>query len=221
MGIVSDILGGRSERKAAKRAAEEQAQAAAAANSMEERIYNQSREDLTPWREQGVKSLNQLAAMLQPGGEMTRRFSAQDFQTDPGYQFRLSEGQNALSRALAAAGMRNSGAALKEAMRYNQGAASDEYQNAFNRFTLQNNDIYNRIAGLADTGQTTSQQLANVGQNYSSQYGQNLGQAANARASSYVAAGKAKGQAWRSADEQMNALAKFVGLGGLSNGSKS
>lgn len=214
MGIVSDILGGRSERKAAKRAAEEQAAAAAAANSMEERIYNQSREDLTPWREHGVKSLNQLAAMLQPGGEMTRRFSAQDFQADPGYQFRLSEGQNALSRALAAAGMRNSGAALKEAMRYNQGAASDEYQNAFNRFTLQNNDIYNRLAGVANTGQTTSQQLANVGQNYSSQYGQNLGQAANARASSYVATGKVKGQAWRSADEQMKALAEFMGMGG-------
>lgn len=221
MGIVGDILGGRSERKAAKRAAEEQAQAAAAANSMEERIYNQSREDLTPWREQGVKSLNQLAAMLQPGGEMTRRFSAQDFQTDPGYQFRLSEGQNALSRALAAAGMRNSGAALKEAMRYNQGAASDEYLNAYNRFAQQNSDIYNRLAGVANTGQTTSQQLANVGQNYSSQYGQNLGQAANARASSYVAAGKAKGQAWRSADKQMNALAKFMGLGALSDDNQS
>ena len=214
MGIVGDILGGRSERKAAKRAAEDQAQTVAAANSMEERVHNQARADLEPWRLQGVKSLNQLAERLQPGGEMTRRFSAQDFQTDPGYQFRLSEGQNALSRALAAAGMRNSGAALKEAMRYNQGAASDEYQNAFNRFTLQNNDIYNRLAGVANTGQTTSQQLANVGQNYSSQYGQNLGQAANARASSYVATGKAKGQAWRSADEQMNALAKFMGLGG-------
>lgn len=214
MGIVGDVLGGRSERKAAKRAAEEQAAAAAAANSMEERIYNQSREDLAPWREHGVKSLNQLAAMLQPGGEMTRRFSAQDFQADPGYQFRLSEGQNALSRALAAAGMRNSGAALKEAMRYNQGAASDEYQNAYNRFAQQNSDIYNRLAGVANTGQTTSQQLANVGQNYSSQYGQNLGQAANARASSYVAIGKAKGQAWRSADEQMKALAEFMGMGG-------
>lgn len=112
--------------------------------------------------------------------------------SDPGYQFRLIEGQNALMKALAAKGMMNSGAAVKEAMRMNQGYAADEYQNA-----------YNRYAGIAGTGQTATQQTAQYGQNYANQYGQNVGQAANARASAYAA----KSQA------QSNALSDVMGLG--------
>lgn len=177
--------------RSAKKAAKAQTNAAEAANAIEAQQYAQSRQDMEPWRQQGAKSLAQLAELMRPGTDMTTRFSAGDFETDPGYQFRLQQGNQALNRYQAARGMLNSGAALKAAMKFGQGLASDEYQNAYNRWAQQNSDIYNRLAGLSGTGQQTSNQLASLGSNYASQYGQNLGQAANARASAYAAQAKA------------------------------
>lgn len=213
MGIETALIGGaiasgvnaRSQRKAAKSAAAAQEQAAHAANETEWKMYQQSRKEMEPWRKQGAQSLAQLAGMMRPGTDMTRRFSAQDFQQDPGYQFRLSESQKGLDRSQAARGMLNSGAALKEAMRVSQGMASDEYQDAYNRWAQQNSDIYNRLAGLANTGQQTSNQLAQLSGNYASQYGQNIGQAANARASAYAAKAVAN----------QNMLSDLAGLGSM------
>jgi hypothetical protein len=212
MGIGATLIGGlasgfgaRSQRKAAKSAAAAQEQAAQAANETEWKMYQQGREDLEPWRKQGAQSLSQLAGMMRPGTDMTTRFSSQDFRADPGYQYRLSEAQKGMDRSQAARGMLNSGAALKEAMRVNQGMASDEYQNAYNRWAQQNSDIYNRLAGLANTGQQTSNQLAQLSGNYASQYGQNIGQAANARASAYAA----------KAGANQNLLSDLMGLGSM------
>jgi len=66
-----------------------------------------------------------------------RNFSASDFQADPGYAFRLSEGMKALDRTAASRGGLLSGATLKGAQRYGSDLASQEYGNAYNRF--QNN----------------------------------------------------------------------------------
>ncbi len=204
-GLLASGLGARSQRKAAKSAAAAQEQAAQAANETEWKMYQQGREDLEPWRKQGAQSLSQLAGMMRPGTDMTTRFSAQDFRADPGYQYRLSEAQKGMDRSQAARGMLNSGAALKEAMRVNQRMASDEYLNAYNRWAQQNSDIYNRLAGLANTGQQTSNQLAQLSGNYASQYGQNIGQAANARASAYAA----------KAGANQNMLSDLIGLGSM------
>lgn len=219
MGIETALIGGalasgfsaRSQRKAAKSAAAAQEQAAQAANETEWKMYQQGREDLEPWRKQGAQSLSQLAGMMRPGTDMTTRFSAQDFQADPGYQFRLGEAQRGMDRSQAARGMLNSGAALKEAMRVSQGMASDEYQNAYNRWAQQNSDIYNRLAGLANTGQQTSNQLAQLSGNYASQYGQNIGQAANSRASAYAA----------KAGANQNMMSDLIGLGSMYYGTKT
>lgn len=188
---AASLLGGHQASKAAKKGAQAQVDAANAANAMEERMYNQSRQDQMPWLEQGKTSLNQLAQLMKPGGELSRRFTQQDFETDPGYQFRLEQGNRGLMNALNARGLGGSGAMVKEATRYNQGAASDEYTNAYNRFIQGGDSIYNRLAGLSNTGQTTSQQLSKLGQDYSGQYASNVGQAANARASQYAAKAQA------------------------------
>lgn len=55
------------------------------------------------------------------------------FQADPGYQFRQEQGEQAINRAAAARGGRLSGRTLKELGRFNQGLASQEYQNFANR----------------------------------------------------------------------------------------
>lgn len=211
MGVVGDLLGGRAERKAAKNAANAQIDAANQANALEKQMYEQSRADQMPWLEQGKASLSQLAALTKPGGELMRTYGAADFEADPGYQFRLSEANRGADRAMAARGLTNSGTALRELSRVNQGMASDEFQNAYNRWMQQRQNQYNMLSGLANTGQVTGEQLASLGGNYSNQYGLNLGQAANARASSYVAAGRAKAQGFRSVDDNMEKLLQVFG----------
>ena len=83
----------------------------------------------------GYGSANQPFSMagFDPNSLM-RNFGAADFQTDPGYNFRLSEGLKALDRQAAARGGMMSGAALKAAGRFGGDLASQEYGNAFNRF---------------------------------------------------------------------------------------
>lgn len=57
------------------------------------------------------------------------------FGDDPGYKFRLEEGQKALDRSAAAKGMLLSGAQIQATNDYNQGMASQEYGNWWNRYT--------------------------------------------------------------------------------------
>ena len=83
----------------------------------------------------GYGSANQPFSMagFDPNSLM-RNFGATDFQTDPGYNFRLSEGLKAIDRQAAARGGLISGAGLKAAGRFGGDLASQEYGNAFNRF---------------------------------------------------------------------------------------
>lgn len=107
-------------------------------------------------------------------GKYARDFSMSDFQADPGYAFRLSEGQKALDRSAAARGGLISGAALKAATRYGQDMGSQEYQNAFNRYQTERNAQLNPLQSLAGVGQTSTNTLGSAGQNYASNVGNAL-----------------------------------------------
>lgn len=76
-----------------------------------------------------------------------------DLEMDPGYQFRLQQGEQAIGRNRAAKGGRGGGAAMKELTQFNQGLASQEYQNAFGR-----------QAGLAQGVDALAAQQAGMGQ---------------------------------------------------------
>ena len=52
---------------------------------------------------------------------------------DPGYQFRLQQGLDALQRSQAAKGVLATGGSLKDLMTYGQNLGSQEYQNAYAR----------------------------------------------------------------------------------------
>jgi hypothetical protein len=59
--------------------------------------------------------------------------TAADMTADPGYQFRLQQGQEALERSGAARGVTNTGGTLRDILDYGQQAASQEYGNVFGR----------------------------------------------------------------------------------------
>ncbi len=106
------------------------------------------------------------------------------FQTEPGYQFRFSEGQRALERGAAQRGGLLSGGYARKAIRYGQGFASNEFAN-----------VYNRISNIAGLGQTANQQGLYGALNTSQQVGGALSNQGAARASGYTA----QGNAWANA----------------------
>lgn len=191
-GIGTSIWSGNKQADAASDAAKLQAAGQAAALEELKRQFDLSRADQMPWLTAGKDSLAQLSALMAPGGALTRKFGAADFEADPGYQFQLAEGEQAANRAAAARGGYNSGRTLKELMRYGQGLASTTYQDAYNRYNTDQSNLYNRLAGIAGTGQTAATTLGNAGANYAANVGNTLTGGADAQAASRIAGANAR-----------------------------
>lgn len=116
-------------------------------------------------------------------GSLLENFTGKDLYNEPGYQFRLSEGEKGINRQLAARGGWDSGSALKALDRYNQDFASNEYTDAFNRDASNKSRIYSFLSGTAGAGQSaaaTRSGMATAGANSMANTGYNFGvQAAN------------------------------------------
>lgn len=191
---------------AASDAADAQSQAAREANALQWKMYQQNRDDNEPWRNAGKDALGRMQA-----DEFQKDFTMQDFQQDPGYAFRMSEGQKAIERSAAARGGLGSGATMKALARYGQDFASNEYQNAYNRFNADRDRRYNRLSSVAGAGQNAVNSTANAGMNYANQAGGNLIGAGNAQAAASLATGQSYantvsgiGQAGLNAYQQQN-----------------
>jgi hypothetical protein len=106
----------------------------------------------------GAARLSPLTSLSRYGEMAVASPLGANFQTDPGYQFRLSQGQDAVNAAASAAGGRLSGAALKKLTEYNQGFASNEFGAAANR------DLAMRQMqmGLANVGYGATNTLAGM-----------------------------------------------------------
>lgn len=98
-------------------------------------------------------------------GSLTAPFTPGQLQSDPGYQFDLSQGTNALNNANAASGNLDSGAALKQAQQFGQGLADTTYNNAFNRNLAQNAQTGSLLEGAAQPGAALAGDVSNVNSN--------------------------------------------------------
>jgi hypothetical protein len=131
---------------------------------------------MKPYMEMGTKMTDRMGQMIDSmpnysdmigdqiaSGELGGSFDMQDFTTDPGYEFRKQQGEEAAQRQLSAMGMSQSGAAVKRAMELNQGLADQAYGDAFGRWqqeqalnadllTGQQNAQGNMIAGQQGIG---------------------------------------------------------------------
>lgn len=144
--------------RAAGKAGEQQAGAAREAAQLQNEQFQQTREDQMPWMQAGGRALNKLE-----GAVDYTPFGMDQFKADPGYAFRLSEGQKALDRSAAARGGLISGGALKAATRYGQDMGSQEYTNAFNRYQQERAAKLQPLQSLAGVGQTTAVNLGSAG----------------------------------------------------------
>ena len=180
--------------RAAKSAAGTQAAAAGEATAAQERMFERQVELQEPWRKAGEQALNRLSAGLATGGEFDKSFSETAFRADPGYAFRLSEGMKALERSAAARGGLLSGAQMKGISRYGQDLASQEYQNAFNRYYAERANRLNPLQSMAGIGQTSANTLTGAASQLGSQMGANIIGAGNAAAAGQVGAANAIAQ---------------------------
>lgn len=207
---------------ASKYAADLTAKSSADALAFQKETWAKQQADLAPFLKVGTDSVTTLADLAN-NGELSKGWdrefaapTAEQAAQDPGWQFRLQQGQKALESSAAARGGALGGAALKSLSRYSQdyasseydkvyGRAKNEYDTAFNVFQTNQANRYNRLANLAGVGQTAAAQLGSEGSaaagnvtNNLITTGTNLANlatgAGNARASGYVGSANAWGQ---------------------------
>jgi len=108
---------------------------------------------------------------------LTRQFNAADLNSNlaPNYAFQLQQGQMANQRLGNMGGGAIGGNVAKGLQDYTQNYASGAYQNAFNNFNTQRQNIYSTLAGMANIGTTSGGQLASLGNTL----GGNLGSLSN------------------------------------------
>jgi hypothetical protein len=136
---------------AANRASDLQYQSTQSAIAQQKAQFDQTQANEQPWLTAGKGALDQLTAGTAPGGSLVTPFGETytqpaafdggpaftaptlDNTNDPGYAFRLQQGEQAIERGASAAGGANSGGTLKAIARYGQDYASNEYANVYNR----------------------------------------------------------------------------------------
>ena len=168
--------------------------------ALQREMFNKQIELQEPWRQAGVNALTKMNL-----GEysQTPQFAFNYNQnTDPGTQFRLQQGLNAMNASAAARGGLISGNALKAGQTFGQEMGSQEYQNSFNRylqnyanapntFQLNRNNLLDPLKFLTNVGQAgASNQAANVGSFGAANAANTMG-AANAQAAGQIGSANA------------------------------
>lgn len=110
-----DILAGKEKEKGLR-----------SANNIIQRMYDQSRADVAPYRDAGQWAISQAQQLLQGG--------MPNYEQSPDYQFQFNEGMRALNNSANAAGALGSSGNYREAMRFGQGLAATDYDRFVNRF---------------------------------------------------------------------------------------
>lgn len=160
------LIGGSQQARSAEKAAETTGAATDRAIALQREQYQKQLEMQRPFYDVGVNALPELV-----NASRYQNFGMDQFQADPGYAFRLSEGQKALERSAAARGGLLSGGTGKALQRFGQEMGSQEYLNAFNRYQTERAARLNPLQSLTGMAQTTANTLGSAGQNMAGNIG--------------------------------------------------
>jgi hypothetical protein len=230
--VASGLIGASS----AKSAAKSQAKATGQAADAQLQAQREALELQRPAYEAGDSARNRLLELLGIGGSanaagygsLNKQFSFNptDLQNEPGYQFQLQQGQNALDRRAAAGGSFFSGAGLQAASNFNQDLAGTSYNNAYNRalntFQTNRTNTLNPLQALAGQGQSAANNMGQIQTGTGNALANLYSGLGNAQGASRIAQGNALSgaignglSAWQQAQYlgQMNPLASGAGIG--------
>lgn len=169
---------------------------------------------LSPWTQTGTAAASQLSALYGLGklnwdggtnfstdtanAPADQAAASAKFFTSPGYDFRLTQGVNALDRSAASRGMLLSGAQTKGVQDYGQGQASQEWGNYINQL----NSLSGAGLGATESGNNTTANIFNAGNN--DQFAGGMG-----RANGYQNAANALGSGISGGINSLASLAAF------------
>jgi hypothetical protein len=243
VGAYSANQASKAQSRAAGEATQAQRDIANQQTDLQREQYLKQLELNEPFRQAGLTGQNMLLSQLQGGpyasakfggvegydpASAMRNFGAGDFQADPGYAFRLSEGLKGMNATAAARGGLLSGNALRAGQEYGQQLGSQEYQNAFNRYQANRaqqaqeyGNAFNRfqtertntlapLQSLAGLGQSATQQAQQASQNYATGAGNVLGNFGAAQAGNIIGQGNARASGYIGG---ANAISGGVGQG--------
>ena len=203
IGGATSLAGGIMSSKASKKAANIQAQAGREAQAAQDRRYEDQKALQEPFRQAGLTAQEQIMQYLGIGGDKNapgygslgksfdELYGGDKFQQDPSYQFRQSEGIKALERSAAARGNLMSGSTLKGVQRFGQDLASQEYQNAFNRYQTERAAKLNPLQSLMGAGQSAANVMTGAAGQMGQNEASNIYNAGQARASGYIGSANA------------------------------
>lgn len=229
LGARASQKAGQAQSQASMMSAMLQAQQAQQAQAMQERMYREGIERMEPFRQGGVAATNRMLELYGIGGDKNasgygsyaRPFSMADYQADPGYAFRVQQGQQAIDRSAAANAGLQSGAALKAAARFGQDMGSQEYGNAYNRFLQQRQFQMQSLQGLASPGA----QMASTGAQIGAQTGQNIANTmmmgAQALGQGYENAGQARASSYMGGASALSGALNGIGQNMMAYGMMS
>ena len=200
---AASMIGGAISSGGAQDAARTQADAANRAADLQKQMFDKQVELQDPYRQAGLTGQNRLMELLGLGGNAgaagygryARDFGMQDYQQDPGYQFRLSEGLKALGHTAGARGGLISGQTMKGMQDYAQNSASNEYQNAFNRYQTNRANQLAPLGSLMTSGQAAASNQAGQAGQYGVNAGNLMGQAGQSIAAGQLGSANTMGNA--------------------------
>lgn len=157
-------------------------------------MFRSAKRMLKPYRRSGreaTESLENMLGLRDTGaggfGSEAGKFDYGSYQADPGYAFRLNEGMKALEAGAAARGGLLSGNTLRATQDYAQNVASNEFQNAFNRFYAEREARMNPLFRLSGQGLNAATSLAGAATGVGNAMAQNAYNQGNIAASGYGA----------------------------------
>jgi hypothetical protein len=202
-GVVGSIAGAAISGSAAKSAANTQAQAAANAQQISQNEFNTITGQEQPFMQGGYGALSALNQGLGIGapnnqagslgyGSLTSPFTVDTFKSmSPAYQFQLQQGQQGVLNQDSSGQGALSGATMKDLIGYNQNYANTSFNNAFNQYQTQNQNIYNRLSGIAQLGQNAASNTGQQGTALAGQAAQSAQNIGSAQAAGTIGAANA------------------------------
>jgi hypothetical protein len=202
--IGGNLYGASQNREAASRASDAATRANENSMAFQREMFDKQLGLTAPYREGGTTAQNKLMELLGIGtntggaeyGKYARDFGMSDFVTDPGYLFRLTEGQKAIDRSAAARGGTQSGAALKAATRYGQEAGSQEYGNAYERYNTNRTNRLAPLGSIATMGANAATNSATATGDYGARGGRLLSDTGETQANALWAAQQSNNSAY-------------------------
>jgi hypothetical protein len=107
--------------------------------------FEQQRNDLGPYREAGLGSIQAQQDLLGLNGQPAADAAMTNYQHSPGYAWQFDEGQRAVESSQAAQGMLRSGATMKALEKFGSGLANTDF-----------GQYYTRLNQLSTLGQSSA-----------------------------------------------------------------